>query len=129
MYYRARILVVDDEPSICSALRRLLTSCGYDVTTAYSGEDAQTKLMTEHFDVMMLDLWLKDVRGDVVYHIAMGAQSHLRHTTIFLTGDLTEKARNLVDPTGCFLLTKPWLESDLLEAIQSRAPRTHSASA
>ena len=129
MYYRARILVVDDEPSICSALRRLLKSYGYDVTTVYSGEDAQTKLMTEHFDIMMLDLWLKDVRGDVVYHIAMGAQSHLRNATVFLTGDLTEKAQKLVSPTGCELLMKPWLESDLLRAIESVVPRTQSASA
>ena len=41
---RIRILVVDDEPSICKALEIALSRSGYDVMTVESGETATTLL-------------------------------------------------------------------------------------
>ena len=132
MYYygnRIRVLVVDDEPSICAALRMALSRAGYEVATAYCGEDAQTKIMTEHFDVMIVDLRMKDMRGDVVYHIALGAQPQLRDATLFLTGDITENAQRLIEVTGCPLIAKPYELADLLRRIDAMCPRAQPASA
>ena len=39
---KKRILVVDDEPSVCQSLRILLTRDGYAVQTAWSGAEALT---------------------------------------------------------------------------------------
>ena len=47
-FYKARILVVDDEPGILLGLRRQLTARGYEVKTATSGLEAlDEKLRTK----------------------------------------------------------------------------------
>jgi DNA-binding response OmpR family regulator len=131
MYYgnRIRILVVDDEPSICAALRMALARSAYDVVTAHSGEEAQARIMTEHFDAMIVDLRMKDMRGDVVYHIAFGAQPHLRDATLFMTGDITENAELLIAATGCPLMPKPWEHADLLRRVTALTWRVQPATA
>ena len=47
---KARILVVDDEQTICDVLCRDLSERGYLCTTVQSGEDALNKLRTDNDD-------------------------------------------------------------------------------
>ncbi len=126
---RVRVLVVDDEPSICLALKIALTRAGHDVVAVHSGEEAQKRIMTEWFDVLIADLRMKDMRGDVVYYVALGAQPHLRHCTVFLTGDITDAAERLIDATGCMLLRKPFELAEVLGIVQTLCPRARPASA
>ena len=126
---RVRVLVVDDEPSICLALKIALTRAGHDVVAVHSGEEAQKRVMTEYFDVLITDLRMKDMRGDVVYYVALGAQPHLRRCTVFLTGDITDAAERLIEATGCMLLRKPFELSDVLAIVQTLCPRARPASA
>jgi len=53
-----RILVVEDEPKVASALREGLESEHYEVIVEHSGEGAFFRLNTESFDVILLDLTL-----------------------------------------------------------------------
>ena len=131
MYYgdRTRVLVVDDEPSICLALKIALTRAGHDVVAVHSGEEAQNKFMTEHFDVLIADLRMKDMRGDVVYYLALGAQPHLRARTVFLTGDITDAAERLIDATSCPLLRKPFDLGEIINVVRKLSPRARPASA
>ena len=59
----ARILIVDDEPSILAAMRPLLASRGYAVSTATSGREALEAIEREPPDVIILDLGLPDMNG------------------------------------------------------------------
>ncbi len=59
----AKILVVDDEKAIRFILEETLTRDGYQVTTAESGAAALALLATQHFDLALLDLKLKDMEG------------------------------------------------------------------
>ena len=58
-----RILIVDDERTICIAIQRLLTGRGYDVDTALSGEEAIEKLGGRPYHLVITDLNLKSVSG------------------------------------------------------------------
>lgn len=131
MYYgdTIRVLVVDDEPSICLALKIALSRAGYDVVAAHSGEEAHNRIMTEHFDVLIVDLRMKDERGDVVYYLALGAQPHLRKSTVFLTGDITEAAERLIQATSCPLLRKPFDLGEIITVVRKLCPRARPASA
>ena len=131
MYYgdTIRVLVVDDEPSICLALKIALSRAGHDVVAVHSGEEAQARIMTEHFDVLIVDLRLKDGRGDVIYYFALGAQPHLGSSTVFLTGDITDAAERLIEATSCRLLRKPFDLSEILAVVQKLCPRVRPASA
>lgn len=59
----ARILVVDDEPSIVAAMRPLLGSRGYEVVSVMSGRAALDAVEREAPDVIVLDLGLPDMDG------------------------------------------------------------------
>jgi two-component system nitrogen regulation response regulator NtrX len=59
----ARIVIIDDEPEIRSALSGILSDEGYEVATAATGEEG-LDLVTERLpDLCFLDVWLPDVDG------------------------------------------------------------------
>jgi len=59
----APILVVDDEPDMCWVISHIIQSQGFNVVTAYSGEDACFKLANGEFSVVFLDAKLPDMDG------------------------------------------------------------------
>ena len=54
----ARILVADDEPSICSAFEALLATEGHTTLTAANGRDAVRLFREQRPDAVFLDIWL-----------------------------------------------------------------------
>ena len=60
---RGRILVVDDEPSICALLIEGLTPEGFECRAASSGVEAIKLLERERFDVLISDLRMPGVSG------------------------------------------------------------------
>lgn len=52
----ATVLIVDDEPQIRRVLRTTLTSHGYSVIEARSGEEALDLVRSEHVDLILLDV-------------------------------------------------------------------------
>ena len=58
-----RVLVVDDEESIRSPIRRYLQQHGYDVSTAATGEEALRTLQRQPAACVLLDVYLPDVSG------------------------------------------------------------------
>jgi len=118
-----RVLVVDDEPSICKALTMALSRAGYDAIAAQSGESALAIVRNEHVDVMLIDLRIPDMRGDVIFEVAAGHQPHLRYQTLFMTGDITERAHKLIAACKCHFLRKPFDLRDMTDAVAALAPR------
>lgn len=57
------ILVIDDEPSIRETLGAILEDEGYRVTPADDGESGLTLMQDQHFDVVLLDVWLPRMDG------------------------------------------------------------------
>jgi len=60
---KRRILVIDDERSIRETLSEILTDEGYAVTAVESGEDGLRRFLEEAFDLVFLDVWLRDRDG------------------------------------------------------------------
>ena len=58
-----RILVVDDEPDLVTALERGLKREGYAVDTATSGEEALAKASWNPYDLVCLDLNMPGLDG------------------------------------------------------------------
>ena len=57
-----KILVVDDEKPISDIIKFNLTKEGFDVDTAYDGEEAIKKVDEYDPDLMILDLMLLELR-------------------------------------------------------------------
>jgi two-component system KDP operon response regulator KdpE len=120
---RTRVLVVDDEPAICRALSIALDRAGYDVLIAQSGDSALSTLGHEHVDVMVIDLRIPDTRGDVVFELAAATHPHLRRQTLFMTGDISERAHKLILSCKCPSVRKPFELKELITAVAALSPR------
>ena len=59
----AKILIVDDEPQIRRVLRTTLTSQGYTVTEARTGEEAFEQVRNERPDLILLDVNMPGISG------------------------------------------------------------------
>ncbi len=58
-----RILVIDDEKAVRETLVEVLADEGYAVTSVDSGEEGLRRLREEDFDLVLLDVWLRDRDG------------------------------------------------------------------
>ena len=113
-----RLLVVDDEPSICQALALLFRWHGIDVVTALSAAEAVRILSATRVDVLLIDLRLRDARGDSVFRTAIDIDPSYRDRTLFMTGDITAEAERIIAATNCPFLRKPF---DITLAVQAIA--------
>ena len=120
------ILVVDDEPSICAALTIALRRAGYEGISAGGREEAESILRSRHVDGLVLDLRMPDGRGDELFHMAYGLQGHLEFATVFITGDVTEKAAKLVAACECPLVQKPFDLTQVLAEVARLVPNRKS---
>ena len=59
----ARILVVDDEKIIVKGIKFALEQDGMEVDTAYDGEEAVEKALSNNYDMILLDLMLPKLDG------------------------------------------------------------------
>ncbi len=57
------ILVIDDEPHMCNALRRILEQADYQVITALNGELGLRITKEKHPDVILLDIMMPGIDG------------------------------------------------------------------
>ena len=121
-----RVLIVDDEPSICKALSMALSQAGYEVFTAKSGEAACSVVETESIDVMLTDLRIPDMRGDMIFEYAAGVQPNLRHATLFMTGDISDQAFEMIAACNCNFIRKPFDLSVMTDAVAALAPITEA---
>ena len=126
---KVRVLVVDDEPAICKALKIALDRAGFDAITSQSGDGALAVLASEHVDVMVIDLRIPDTRGDVVFEIAAATYPHLRHQTLFMTGDISERAYKLILSCKCPSVRKPFELKELIGAVQALVPHRERGAA
>lgn len=61
-----KVLVVDDEVSVCKSLVGFLEDSDFEVASASSGEEALNLAMKEYFDVAIVDLRLPGISGDAL---------------------------------------------------------------
>ncbi|KAA6465424.1 response regulator [Acidobacteria bacterium AB60] len=60
---KTRVLVVDDEQLITDTLALILRQHGFDVSIAYSGEEAVQKAITVRPDVLLTDIIMGEMNG------------------------------------------------------------------
>ena len=58
-----RLLVVEDEKDLCDTIAKVLYDSGYEVDTCYDGEEALDYILTEEYDLIVLDLNLPGMDG------------------------------------------------------------------
>ena len=111
------ICVVDDEPSVCKALSRLLTSVGYNAVTYGSAQAFLDGDHPEEPDLVILDIQMPDMNGlDLQNHLAASGRAI---PIVFITAHANVMTKNTAMAAGAVaFFQKPFDDKDLLGAIQ-----------
>ncbi|MEI9940835.1 MAG: ATP-binding protein [Pseudomonadota bacterium] len=121
--FRARILVIDDEPAILRAFRRELSS--HEVVLSSSGPDAMSKLADgRRFDVIFCDVMMPEMSGVEVYRRIGERHPGQERKLVFMTGGaFAEPAAHFIESVENHKLKKPFTGSSLraLVAAVTRA--------
>src|SRR5438552_279390 len=110
------LLVVDDEPAIVRALRRVFESGGYAVRSANSGKEALT--LADGTEIAVLDVMMPGMNGLELARALRADRPDL--PLLFITGapDLVK----LEEFPGAVLIAKPWRVQALLDAVGALVP-------
>lgn len=82
-----KVLLIDDEPNVLSALKRALRKEEFDLVTANSGEEALEKLKSEEIDVVVSDQDMPGMTGTRL--LARVKEEHPDTVRFMLTGKAT----------------------------------------
>jgi two-component system, probable response regulator PhcQ len=115
---RARLLIVDDEENIRTALRRALRRSPYDLLFAESGPAALSLLEHEEVDVVMSDHLMPGMSG--VQLLRAVRSTHPYAARLMLTGQADLETAMDAIRSGDIdrFLTKPWDEVELRAALE-----------
>lgn len=117
---KKKILIVDDNPDQVTILKSLLERQGFKVMTAASGEEAVELSRETLPDIILMDINMPGLRGDMAALRIRGNVQTKHIPIIMLTGvdDVQEKI--LASQTGAVdYLTKPYNPKELAEKIRS----------
>ena len=79
-----RVLIVDDEQAVCQCLKEFFVARGFVVETAFSGEEALTRLRQAPVDAVLIDILLPGIHGLEVLRQAKALHPSAR--AIMMTG-------------------------------------------
>ena len=117
-----RILVVDDEPLVCDAVRMMLALDGHQVETVLSGNEALALLDEGQFDVVITDFKMPGMQGDELAAVIKARNPKQPVVMITAYAEMLQASGNPL--TGVdFVISKPFLLENLREAIAKVAPR------
>ncbi|HVE79355.1 MAG TPA: PAS domain S-box protein [Gemmatimonadaceae bacterium] len=115
-----RVLVVDDEQSVRTAICQYLDSIGHHAEGAASGVEALHRIEQATFDAVFLDLRMPEMSGDEVFAALQRRAPELAARTVFITGDTqNEQARAFIRATGRPCISKPFALDDLAHALHA----------
>jgi len=120
---KRRILVVDDEPFVCDAVKMMLTFDGHNVETASNGSEALALFEVDKYDLIITDFAMPNMKGDA---LAAAIKSRSPQQPIVMITAYAEMLQSSGNPlTGVdFVISKPFLLENLREAIAKVTPRT-----
>lgn len=119
-----RILVVDDEETLCDTLGFNLEAEGYEVDTAYSAEEALA-LDLQSYDLVLLDIMMGEISGTQLARIMKTNPATASVPIIFCTAkDTEEDMINGLDLGADDYIVKPYSLRTVLARIRTVLRRT-----
>lgn len=119
-----RILVVDDEPFVCDAVKMMLAFDGHQVETANSGPEALGIFEKGKFDLVITDFAMPVMKGD---QLAAEIKTRAPGQPVVMITAYAEMLQSSGNPlTGVdFVISKPFLLENLREAIDKALRGNH----
>ncbi|MGP1570270.1 MAG: response regulator transcription factor [Eubacteriales bacterium] len=117
-----RILIVEDEEILCENIAKGLRLGGYEVDTCFDGENALEMLISESYDLVVLDLNLPKIDGMEILKEIRKDDSETAILILSARGQLQDKIEGL-DAGANDYLCKPFHFEELEARIRSLTRR------
>ena len=116
MPFPPNILVVDDDPAVCTLMQRTLEHSGYRVWTAHSGSEALDVLVRHgrEFQLLVTDVLMPGMSGPTLAKAVR--QSFPELPVLYVSGYLGGYADHVQSAAW---LEKPFSAAELLERVQA----------
>jgi DNA-binding response OmpR family regulator len=115
----AKILVVDDDPSVLKYVKGVLKAAGHDVSEATNGRECLIALKDQPVDLLVTDIIMPEQEGMETIRILRREGNSLK--IIAMTGGLPGGATDLVKMAKMMgvdkALGKPFMPADILAAV------------
>ena len=121
-----RILIVEDERALCDTLVKSLKQKGYEVDACYDGDSALDWLLTEKYDLLLLDLNLPGRDGMDLLKTLREQDRETRVLILSARSRISDKVEGL-DCGANDYLVKPFGTSELLARIRTAIRHTRTS--
>lgn len=113
------ILLLDDDVTLAQTLQQLLEAHNFVVTTVGSGVEGLQEVMRFDFDVIICDMMMPHMPGDMFYRAVERTKPHLCPRFLFITGhpDKEEVLSFLTGIEDAVVLHKPVRKDELIQEI------------
>lgn len=113
-----KILLLEDDEDFRNIIKEFLESHLYNVVTVRNGVEGVREIMASDFEVILCDMMMPTLPGDMFYLAVERMRPHLCDRFIFMTGYKGDgKVADFVKKVNGTMLNKPFLVDDLLEMI------------
>ncbi|MBI3403907.1 MAG: response regulator [Acidobacteria bacterium] len=117
---RAKILVVDDEPSLCELIEAVLLSAGMEVRALTSSAEVFGVLAKEKFDAVFLDVHMPSPNGVEVAQQMRAGGFNMKTPIVMITGDADPTVLKKGFESGAnFFLFKPVDRRGILRLVRA----------
>jgi DNA-binding NtrC family response regulator len=122
MAHEPKILIVDDDPTLCKSLKVFLSDKYSNIATAFSGREAIEILEADTFDLILLDVIMPDMSGyQLVDYIN---KNGLKTSVILITAYAPTELEKETPPKGVYdSIMKPFDLEKLVGTVQSAINR------
>jgi len=115
---QARILVVDDEPTVLSLVSRVLTGEGHEVETIDNADDALEMIESKRYSLILLDIKMPGMSGTELYKRIHKIAPSLARRILFITGDVIgARTTAFLSRTKAHYIMKPFDAEQLKRAV------------
>jgi DNA-binding response OmpR family regulator len=122
------VLLVDDDEALADTLKLLLESHNFIVTTSGNGKDALQEVMAFDFDVIICDMMMPKMAGDMFYLAVQKVKPQLNSRFLFVTGHADNpKVDSFLKSIDALVVFKPVLTEELVRMISLVLKRSQEA--
>jgi DNA-binding NtrC family response regulator len=116
MQKNSKILVCDDDETLCYLLKEQLLEEGFAVDTVYDGRFAIEAIKRKNYEILLLDLNMREVQGDEVLKFVVDYNSSIQ--VIILTAQTEIRSAIECIKMGAYdFISKPYSFDELLVTI------------
>lgn len=122
------ILLVDDDVNILNMMEAYLLEKNFLVDAVESGAEGLKEVMKKDYDVIICDLMMPNMSGDMFYRAVERVKPNLCNRFLFVTGfSMSLEVENFIKNCQVFCLSKPFTLDKLLKSIDGILARNSGA--